>query len=331
MSLADESFDMLADANEAPLAGGGGLLEEEEPPVPLLLPLPSPSPLNRDISEMSSARSYSSGSMELFEALMKTNLERGGSESTLLSDFEIVTVGGTVQRKCNQCTHLNADGAMICQGCQAGLVANLDADLQIALSLQMKEHEMNCVRDAGLFVQSQALSYEIIQVVQSSPDFRNSYGSFPDVDLTLMVARFIRAYQEDFRKVENFGGLEVSFNDAFLKVAYAKAGPDKLDSIRMNGFPADTDVLIRQDYLRSRGWYYSRAQQNVLGFLVAIVTAGDEESDMPETNFFRTPRLASHFLPLVYFNPVSVDNEPTTELFGLLEGCLNVFFRENIH
>lgn len=76
-----------------------------------------------------------------------TNVPRGigpedhSSASSVISNFDILTVSGGIVHRCKKCSYHNAEDAKICEQCSHALIANpcVDLDLQIAMNLQMKE------------------------------------------------------------------------------------------------------------------------------------------------------------------------------------------------
>ena len=63
--------------------------------------------------------------------------------SSVISNFDILSLSGRVVRRCKGCSYHNSENATTCVKCYLALVANpsLDIDLQIAMHLAQKEEE----------------------------------------------------------------------------------------------------------------------------------------------------------------------------------------------
>ena len=63
--------------------------------------------------------------------------------SSVISNFDILSLSGRAYRRCKRCSYLNQEKDTICLECDLALVSNpcLDIDAQIAMNLAMKEEE----------------------------------------------------------------------------------------------------------------------------------------------------------------------------------------------
>ena len=110
-----------------------------------------------------------------------------GASSTI-SGFSLISLGGSTKKECKNCSFLNGKDDTICGACNRTLVANpcLFADHLLAHSLQKKEEQASFrafvknekkrkdMSKQPILVQSQALSNEILSVVESCRFARRS-------------------------------------------------------------------------------------------------------------------------------------------------------------
>lgn len=123
--------------------------------------------------------------------------------SSVVSNFDVLSIGGSVKRRCKICSYLNEDQAGICDVCGIALVANpcLDIDTQIALHLQQQEEQLSfaalvqeerkrkSMSQQPLLVQAQMLAVDIVHFCE-----RHTYTgieAMPEMDLVPQGARFI--------------------------------------------------------------------------------------------------------------------------------------------
>jgi hypothetical protein len=123
--------------------------------------------------------------------------------SSTISGFDILSLSGATERRCNRCSFLNGLDDGVCGACEAALLANpcMDADKQIAKNLQLKEDafafsrlqadqkKRKSLAQLSILARSQVLASDVVDFIQEYED--RGFSSLPEASLVVLASRFI--------------------------------------------------------------------------------------------------------------------------------------------
>lgn len=177
--------------------------------------------------------------------------------SSLISDFDIISLSGASKRRCKMCTYINRDQDCLCQGCGRALLANpcVEVDEQIAKHLQMQEEDLafktvllkekkrSNISMQPLLVQSQLLSDDITDYVQTClTDNRDTLSSNavglcanPSGSLNVIMSNFIEYVLACKRDASSSCPCKVS-----VAFHFSRTSESGTSTIRHHGFAASS-------------------------------------------------------------------------------------------
>jgi hypothetical protein len=172
------------------------------------------------------------------------NSTASAAEFSTISDFDLLSIGGTRQFECKRCSIFNSGLDVICSGCGIALVPNpcLEADAQLAKSMEMNEKKRafdllkreetmrKQIWEQPLLFQAETLTRDILEVVRRYEPFL--FNALPEADLMIQASRFIEFARNP--------GTTIS-----LAYHFSTNTEQRLDQIRADGFvpPVETTVI----------------------------------------------------------------------------------------
>jgi hypothetical protein len=144
--------------------------------------------------------SNSSGNDYSYSGAVSTN---SVAASSTISGFDIISLSGATERRCNRCSFLNGLDDGVCGACGVALVANpcMDTDDQIAKNLQLKEEafafaslqadqkKRKSLAQLPILARSQVLASDVVDFVKNYED--RGFRSLSEASLVVLASRFI--------------------------------------------------------------------------------------------------------------------------------------------